>query len=277
MALLIERCLLCLVLCTAIGACNKKEGKEKGPCYGNGTCDEGLTCLSDTCVSADEVARPTTELPNRPPVQSSKDPGCIAFSLVGLPGLFGCSIDSPGPTPEVMETSIKLDLPAVPAFDMPSANPDGSHPVLEMTLKGKLFLDTEIRVQGVVLWIYDCATAIRTPGMSDKELKTILETQPERCTRPHFVIGQSATTNIERGLEVVETPRPLRKDELGMYGEELEAEMAAALAALPAFQVGDNVIVTGEWSLSSPKGFHNSEGLLTYGSMVNLSGRRAAE
>ena len=25
-------------------------GTERGPCYGNGTCDEGLTCASDVCV-----------------------------------------------------------------------------------------------------------------------------------------------------------------------------------------------------------------------------------
>lgn len=25
-------------------------GKERGPCYGNGTCDQGLTCLSQLCV-----------------------------------------------------------------------------------------------------------------------------------------------------------------------------------------------------------------------------------
>jgi hypothetical protein len=26
-------------------------GKERGPCYGNGTCDKGLVCLSDLCVA----------------------------------------------------------------------------------------------------------------------------------------------------------------------------------------------------------------------------------
>jgi hypothetical protein len=28
----------------------KKTGSEGGACYGNGTCDEGLTCASDLCV-----------------------------------------------------------------------------------------------------------------------------------------------------------------------------------------------------------------------------------
>ena len=198
----------------------------------------------------------------------------VLFGVPGLFGwgLFGCSSDQlEGAKAEVMETNIKLDLPPVPAFDIPSANPDGSHPVSEMRLNGKTFLDTEVRVQGTVLWIYDCGSAIRTPEMSDKDLKTILETQPERCTRPHFIIGESATTKVERGIEVVEYPRALRKDEEGMFGEEIEAEMMAALAALPEFKLGDSVLVTGQWALSSPRGFHNSEGLLTYGSMVNQS------
>lgn len=26
-------------------------GKERGPCYGNGTCDQGLVCLSQLCVA----------------------------------------------------------------------------------------------------------------------------------------------------------------------------------------------------------------------------------
>jgi hypothetical protein len=191
-------------------------------------------------------------------------------ALLGVSGLFGCSSDElEGAKAEVMETNIKLDLPAVPTFDIPGANPDGSHPVPEMRLNGKSFLDTEVRIQGVVLWIYDCATAIRTPEMTDKDLQTVLETQPERCTRPHFIIGETATTKVERGVEVVEYPRAVRKDEASALGDELVAEMEAALAALPPFKVGDSVMVTGMWQLRSPKGFHNSEGLLTYGSMVN--------
>ena len=198
--------------------------------------------------------------------------GVLAISTLALSSLAACeSEELEGAKAEVMETNIKLDLPAVPAFEIPTANPDGSHPVNEMRLNGKSYLDTELRIKGTVLWIYNCGTAIRTPEMSDKDLKTILETQPERCTRPHFIIGESAGSKVERGIEVVEYPRPVRKDEKSALGDELVAEMEAALAALPEFKVGDEVMVTGQWSLRSPKGFHNSEGLLTYGSMVNLT------
>ncbi len=198
--------------------------------------------------------------------------GLFALSCLGLTGLSACGSEGlSGAKAEVVESSVKLDLPAVPAFVVPTANPDGSHPVTEMRLNGKAFLDSEVRIQGSVLWIYDCGASILTPEMSAKELKNILETQPERCTRPHFIIGETANAKIERGIEIVEYPRALRKDEEGMFGEEIEAQMALDLAALPAFKVGDTVLVTGNWSLSSPKGFHNSEGLLTYGSMMNKS------
>lgn len=195
-----------------------------------------------------------------------------------LSGLFACSSDElEGAKAEVMETNIKLDLPAVPEFVVPQANPDGSHPVAEMRLNGKSFLNQEVRIKGTVLWIYDCATAIRTPEMSDKDLQNILATEPERCVRPNFIIGEDASSKTERGIRVVEYPRPIRKDEKSALGDELVAEMEAALAALPEFAVGDEVLVTGMWDLKSPKGFHNSEGLLTYGSMQNLSAPAEAE
>lgn len=49
------RSLWCLVLVGAVaagcGGGGKAAGTESGPCYGNGTCNAGLVCLSDRCVS----------------------------------------------------------------------------------------------------------------------------------------------------------------------------------------------------------------------------------
>ncbi len=193
--------------------------------------------------------------------------------LSGLvPGLSACSSDElSGAKAEVMDTSVKLDLPAVPDFVIPKVNADGSHPAPELRLNGKSFLDTQITAKGVVLWVYDCATAIRSPEMTDKDLKTILETEPERCTRPQFIIGETAATKLERGIQVVEYPRAIRKDEETALPDEMIAEMKLALEALPAFKVGDEVAITGQWTLKSPRGFYNSDGLLVYGSMQNLS------
>ena len=85
---------------------------------------------------------------------------CLAIATVA-----GCKKDQlEGAKAEVQKTSIKLDLPAVPDFVMPQPNADGTHSVAEMRLRGNKFLDTEVKVKGYVVWIYDCATANRTPG-----------------------------------------------------------------------------------------------------------------
>lgn len=176
-----------------------------------------------------------------------------------------------GPAAEVKETSIKLDLPAVPEFKVPKSNPDGSHPVKEMLLKANKFIDTEVQVKGHVVWIYDCATALRTSDMSDKDVNKLLAEHPEKCTRPHFILGDLADTPPDRGLWVVEYPRPLRKDELKSFTDEMVTEEKTKLAGLPKFAIGDVVTVGGKWMTRSPKGFSNTRGLLVYGSMTNQS------
>lgn len=47
-----------MIVGLAAAACSGKgkssavaAGKERGPCYGNGTCDQGLECLSQLCVA----------------------------------------------------------------------------------------------------------------------------------------------------------------------------------------------------------------------------------
>jgi hypothetical protein len=203
----------------------------------------------------------------------------VTVTAVSLPSLAvilfgassGCKKDQlEGAKAEVQETSIKLDLPAVPEFPIPQSNPDGTHPVSEMRLKGNKFLDTEVKVKGFVVWIYDCATAIRTPDMTDKALAALLENEPERCSRPHFTIADKPDTPPDRGVWVVDVPRPLRKDDK-LLGKEIEAQMMAEWKALPPFKIGDEVVVTGKWTLVSMKGFRHSDGLVEYKAMQNLS------
>jgi hypothetical protein len=194
----------------------------------------------------------------------------VAVTFSFLAGA-GCAKDQlQGAKAEVQETNIKLDLPAVPDFAMPQPNPDGTHPVQEMRLKGNKFLDTEVKVKGHVVWIYDCATAIRTPEMTDKEVASILENEPERCSRPHFTLADRPDVPPDRGLWVVDVPRAPRKDDK-LLGKEILAEMEAQWKALPPFKLGDEVVVTGTWSLHSPKGFRHSDGLVVYQQMENLS------
>ena len=193
--------------------------------------------------------------------------GALALSAL-LATAAGCPKDEfEGPKAEVSETNIKLDLPAVPDFKMPAPYPDGSHPVAEMRLKGNKFLDTEVRVKRYVLWMYDGATAIRTPAMSDKELKRILSDEPERCNRPNLYLGDKPDDIADRGIWVVDIPRPPREDEKKV----LPKEELAAWPEVPEVKVGQEVTVTGPWSLKSPGGFANSAGLLVYKSMVDHS------
>src|SRR5436305_1730907 len=42
-----------MVIAVGLGGCSKAAtGSESGACYGNGTCNPGLTCLSNVCVNA---------------------------------------------------------------------------------------------------------------------------------------------------------------------------------------------------------------------------------
>jgi hypothetical protein len=180
-----------------------------------------------------------------------------------------CSQDDlQGAKAEVQETNIALDLPAVPEFELPKPNADGTHSVEEMRLKGREFLDKEVQVTGYVVWKYDCATALRTPDMSDKELKRILREEPERCEIPNLYLGDKADSPPERGIWVVEVPRPPRPDEK----KNLPREMLRDWPEVPEYAVGDHVVLTGTWALRSPKGATNSEGLLVYKDLEHLDG-----
>jgi hypothetical protein len=198
-------------------------------------------------------------------IVTSEGMGALALAAM-LTGSPGCARkEFEGPAAEVSETNIKLDLPAVPSFDMPAPYPDGSHPVAEMRLKGNKFMDTDVQVKGYIIWIYDCATAIRTPDMDDKEVARILKEEPERCNRPAFYLGDKPDDPTDRGLWVVEVPRPPREDEKKL----LPREQLKAWPEVPVIAVGDQVTVTGNWTEKSPVGFKKSEGLLVYKSLVN--------
>ena len=135
-----------------------------------------------------------------------------------------------------------------------------------MRLKGNKFMDTEVLVQGYVIWMYDCGTAIRTPDMTEKELERILKDEPERCNRPNLYLGDKQDDATDRGIWVVDIPRHPREDEKKV----LPKEMIDNWHAVPEFKTGQHVTVTGKWSQKSPEGFANSAGLLVYKSMVDL-------
>ncbi|MDX2091825.1 MAG: hypothetical protein SFX73_28445 [Kofleriaceae bacterium] len=186
-----------------------------------------------------------------------------------------------GPEAEVRKAEVKLNLPQVPDFALP-ASPDGSHSVKELRVKGKKLLESEITVKGVVTWAYDCPTEVRQPGMSEKDVQKIIDEDPTKCQRAKFYIGDTADTPPEKSLWVVDVPRPYNKLEmerikkadrnLANYPDRCEPnEKDATKNVCPPYKVGDQVEVTGKLSVASPHSERNSDGLLVYKKMKNVT------
>ena len=211
-------------------------------------------------------------------------PGLRTVLLCLLPLAAGaCEKDKlKGPEAEVRKSDVKLNLPAVPAFDLPPANADGSHSVKELRVKGKKLLDTEITVKGIVTWAYHCPTALRQPGMTDKDVQKVIDEDPTKCERAKFYIGDTADTPAEKSLWVVDVPRPYNKLELerikkpdrtlAMYPDRCEpGEKDPKKMVCPPYQVGDVVEIVGSWKMASPHSERNSDGLLVFKKMKNIT------
>ncbi len=191
------------------------------------------------------------------------------FALL-LPAAFGCEKPKlTGVKAEVVDTSIKLDMPEVPKFEIPQPNADGTHSVAEMRLRGNRYLGTEVKVKGHVIWVYDCATAIRTPEMSIEQVNKIVAENPDRCDRPNIYLGDTPDTPADKGVWLVEVPRPPRPDEIKAFSKEDVKVIEDAWQALPPFEIRHQVTATGMWELTSPRGFKNSGGLLVYKGLEN--------
>jgi len=184
-----------------------------------------------------------------------------------------------GPAAEVKKTDVKLDLPAVPAFDLPPAPADGGHSVKELRVKGKKLFETDITVHGYITWAYDCATAVRKPDETDKDLQKRLDEDPTLCERPKFYIGDGKDTPAEKSLWVVDVPRPynklemerMKKPERNLPDRCEPNEKDPKKNICPPYAVGDEVSVTGTFKMSSPHSERNSDGLLVYKKMKNIT------
>jgi hypothetical protein len=207
--------------------------------------------------------------------------GLFTAILGSLVVLGGCDRDTlKGPEAEVRKVEAKFTLPAVPAFALPPPPADGSHTVKELRVRGAKLLGTEITVTGVITWAYDCPTAIRQPGMQDKELQKLIEEDPSRCERPKFYLGDTPDTPADKSLWVVDVPRPYYKVELERLSraelrnpppDRCDAKGDPRKTRCPPYRVGDQVQVTGMWSLQSPHSERNSIGLLVYKRMKNVT------
>src|ERR1051325_6181866 len=100
--------------------------------------------------------------------------------------------DLPGPQPEVAKNPAKVDLPPVPAFDLPATEP-GFHTPRELRVHGKPMLGTEIRVKGYVTWIYDCVAAVAAanPRATRAQVQAAIASDGGLCERPKFYLGDA--------------------------------------------------------------------------------------
>jgi hypothetical protein len=183
------------------------------------------------------------------------------------------------PDPEVRKSDVKLDIPKVPDFALPAPNTDGSHSVKEMRVKGKKLLETEVTVKGYVTWAYDCLTSVREPSESEEAARKRIDADPTICQRAKFYIGDEPNTPPEKSAWVVDVPRPYNKLELERIKKKDRndpnrcepGEKDPKKSVCPPYNVGDQVEVTGTWRLSSPHSERNSEGLLVYKKMKNVT------
>jgi hypothetical protein len=207
----------------------------------------------------------------------------IVTSSLALPllaCLAACDKDKlKGPDAEVKKTDVKLDLPAVPAFELPATAADGSRSVKELRVRGKKLLDTRVTVRGFVTWAYDCKTALRKPDESDKDLQARIDEDPTLCERAKFYIGDTKDTPPEKSLWVVDVPRPYnalevkrikKKDRIDPDRCEPD-EKDKSKSICPPYDVGDEVVVTGDFKTSSPHSERNSDGLLVFKTMKNTT------
>ncbi|NVB83034.1 MAG: hypothetical protein HOV81_31945 [Kofleriaceae bacterium] len=206
--------------------------------------------------------------------------GTAAATTLVLLACAACDKDKlKGPDAEVKKTDVKLDLPAVPAFDLPPAPADGSRTVKELRVKGKKLFETDVTVHGFVTWAYDCKTAIRKSDEDDKAVQARIDEDPTLCERPKFYIGDTAQTPIEKSLWVVDVPRPYNALEMKRIKKKdrIEPDRCEPDEKDPKknicgpYNVGDEVEITGSFKTSSPHSERNSEGLVVYKKMKNIT------
>ncbi len=168
-----------------------------------------------------------------------------------------------------------IQLPVVPSFALPAPPADGTHTVRELRIAGAKLQNTQLAVKGVITWVYDCVTDNRRAGESDRQVHARIDADPTLCERPKFYVGDTRDTSRELSLWVVDVPREYNKLELRMTTKQDRDQPDRCEPGdhtrkiCPPYRVGDDVLVVGTFSTSSPHAERNSDGLLVYAAMRN--------
>lgn len=176
--------------------------------------------------------------------------------------------DLPGPQPEVAKETAKVDLPAVPAFELAPVEP-GFHGPRELRVHGDRLFGTQVQVKGYITWIYNCVETLMAANShaSRAQVAGAVQKDPTLCERPKFTIGETPDTTREASLSIVDVPRPPTKAERGAHKK---TQLKGWWPDVPKLALGDYVLVTGTWALYSPHAEHNVNGLVVYKSLEHL-------
>jgi hypothetical protein len=179
---------------------------------------------------------------------------------------------------------IKVNLPPSPNFDLATAPvqyPTGEMSVYGLRKSMSKYLDKDVRVKAYLIQLYECPAEQRkcNDDLAAKSKREARSKKPPAkdapptvaatptggcrpCDQPHFFLGDTPTTKLERGLLVADYPI-----------KDWETGKPKPLVA----KAGDQFVVTGTFSINSMTGFAASNGLIIHKRLEDASGKVLAE
>jgi len=182
---------------------------------------------------------------------------------------------------------VKVDLPPPPNFNVqnaPEKYPSGELSIFGLRKHMNQYLDKDVQVRAYMLTIYECPAeqrkcnddlAAKSKKEKKKELKSgglpgkagappagEMKGGCRPCDQPHFFLGDTPTTKTDNGLLVADYPV---KDWSNNKPKPLVVKS------------GEQVVVTGTFSINSMGGFAASDGLIIHKKLVDSQGKVLAE
>jgi hypothetical protein len=172
---------------------------------------------------------------------------------------------------------VKVNLPPTPNFDVgtaPVQYPSGEMSVYGLRKGMSKYLDKDVRVKGYLLTIYECPAeqrkcndeaAAKAKREKHNPGKPPAAAAPEGgcrpCDQPHFFIGDTLNTRLERALLVADYPV---KDKQGK---------PKPFTIKPEDLKKQQFVVTGTFSINSMTGFAASNGLIVHKKLEDGQGK----
>lgn len=186
---------------------------------------------------------------------------------------------------------IKVDLPPSPNFNVnnaPEQYPSGELSVYGLRKKMNRYLDKDVQVKAYLLQIYECPAEqrkcndelqakskkekVKQAKAAAKAAKKGGEPPPvaeapkaggcRPCDQPHFFMGDTPTTKLERALLVADYPL-----------KDWNTGKPKPLVA----KTGEQYTVTGQFAINSIGGFAASDGLIIHKKLQDSSGKVVVE